>query len=500
MIPQTRRFEACSFRLLGNPPGNGDARCALVARVIDIPASELTPVSEAACRECCRYALPNGPSLNPVLASLVMAESERLRSGISPQSPRRVSLELSRSFAMPWLARGDVGEERGRGTPSRSVSTRGGFEVSSPPASRRTSALPQPAIRVGLVGESRGYGVANINLDIATHLGIDRWLLPATPRLPVVATGCELDLAPPTPSDKRLGEWLRQVDALLFVERPLYESLPRLAKALDIQVVCIPMWEWLDPRQDWLRYVDQMIGTTSHTMRILRSWKKRFGFAWRLEHVPWPVDTQRFAFRPRVVCRRFVHVHGGGGFPGKLQDGSGQVLRRKGLESVLDAARLVPEFPVIVYAPPAAIRFPPRNVEVRDPPADNRLLYADGDVCLLPSHWEGLGLPLLECQAAGMPLITTDHPPMNEHRPLGVVACETQTIELASGLFVEAARFEPADLAETMRKFHGKFIFWQSWRARRFVERTRSWRRMADRIRSVLEASHPASPDGQGAR
>lgn len=498
MIPETRRLEACPFRLIAVPPANRGPRCGWVARVIDVPASELTPVTEAACRECCQYSLPNGPSLNPVLASLVFAESERLRSGMAPQSPRRASLELARNFAMPWLARGERGEGRHRGTPRRSDATRAEPESASPPPSARS--LPKPASRVGLVGESRGYGVANINLDIATHLGIDRWLLPATPQLPAVATGCELDLAPPLLSDRRLIAWLRQVDVLLFVERPLYESLPRLAKELGMQVICIPMWEWLDPRHEWLRHVDQMIGTTSHTMRVLQSWKDRFGFGWKLVQVPWPVNTQRFAFRPRVVCRRFVHVHGGGGFPGRLLDGSDQPLRRKGLEAVLAAARLVPEIPMIVYASPATVRCSPPNVEVRDPPADNRLLYADGDVCVQPSHWEGLGLPLLECQATGMPLITTDHPPMNEHRPLGVIACDLETIELASGLFIQAARFPAERLAETLRKIHGQGILWQSWRARRFVEGTRSWRRLAGRIRSVLDSPYPAAPDGHGAR
>lgn len=498
MIPAARRFETCPFRIVSDEAANRDARCGWVASVIDVPAAVLNPVAEAACRRCCQFALPSGPSLNPVLASLVTGESDRLRSGITPESPRRASLELAHRFAFPWLARGDLGENRCE-APDGCLSTPVEFDASVPQVPRRAGLPPQPAGRLGLVGESRGYGVANINLDIAIHLGIDRWLLPATPRLPVVTGNCELDLTPPTPTDRQLAEWLCLVDTLLFVERPMYEALPRLAKAMGIKVVCIPMWEWLDPRQDWLRHVDQMIGTTTHTMRVLKSWKHRFGFGWQLEHLPWPVDVERFAFRPRAFCRRFVHVHGGGGYPGKLQDGSEQVLRRKGLESVLDAARLAPEISMIIYAPPDAIRRASGNVEVRDPPADNRLLYADGDVCVQPSHWEGLGLPLLECQAAGMPLITTDHPPMNEHRPFGVVPCHSQTIELASGLFIEAARIRPRDLAATLRAVHGKCILWNSWRSRQFVHQHRSWRRMSARIRSAVARPQPTSSARHGA-
>ena len=39
---------------------------------------------------------------------------------------------------------------------------------------------------------------------------------------------------------------------------------------------------------------------------------------------------------------------------------------------------------------------------------------ASCDVCLSPARWEGLGLPLYEAIAFGMPSITNDAPPMNE--------------------------------------------------------------------------------------
>ena len=41
-------------------------------------------------------------------------------------------------------------------------------------------------------------------------------------------------------------------------------------------------------------------------------------------------------------------------------------------------------------------------------------LFADSDVCLAPSRWEGLGLHLYEATAFGIPIVTNDNPPMNE--------------------------------------------------------------------------------------
>ena len=48
------------------------------------------------------------------------------------------------------------------------------------------------------------------------------------------------------------------------------------------------------------------------------------------------------------------------------------------------------------------------------PTAEHLQVFADCDVCLAPARWEGLGLPLYEATAFGMPIVTNDDPPMNE--------------------------------------------------------------------------------------
>jgi 1,2-diacylglycerol 3-alpha-glucosyltransferase len=55
------------------------------------------------------------------------------------------------------------------------------------------------------------------------------------------------------------------------------------------------------------------------------------------------------------------------------------------------------------------------EIDVADAPRlDYLQRFADCDVCLAISRWEGLGLPLYEAIAFGMPVITNDVPPMNE--------------------------------------------------------------------------------------
>jgi 1,2-diacylglycerol 3-alpha-glucosyltransferase len=46
--------------------------------------------------------------------------------------------------------------------------------------------------------------------------------------------------------------------------------------------------------------------------------------------------------------------------------------------------------------------------------ADHLQRFASNDICLAPARWEGLGLPLYEAMAFGLPVVTNDYPPLNE--------------------------------------------------------------------------------------
>jgi 1,2-diacylglycerol 3-alpha-glucosyltransferase len=108
-------------------------------------------------------------------------------------------------------------------------------------------------------------------------------------------------------------------------------------------------------------------------------------------------------------------------FPG------GFLGHRKPLEPVLEAfeqtedprLRLLVKAQVerkqVQPAEAAAKRDPRIELRVGDQPTAEHLLeVASCDVTIAPARWEGLGLPLYEAIAFGMPAITNDAPPMNE--------------------------------------------------------------------------------------
>ena len=72
-----------------------------------------------------------------------------------------------------------------------------------------------------------------------------------------------------------------------------------------------------------------------------------------------------------------------------------------------------------------------------DPEDVHRRRFAAADVCLAPSRWEGLGLPLYEATAFGLPIITNDKPPMSEmviDGESGVLVASERNGEARSGI------------------------------------------------------------------
>ncbi len=68
---------------------------------------------------------------------------------------------------------------------------------------------------------------------------------------------------------------------------------------------------------------------------------------------------------------------------------------------------------------------------------EHRRRFASCDVCLAPSRWEGLGLPLYEATAFGLPIVTNDKPPMSEmvlDGRSGILVPSEQNGEARSGI------------------------------------------------------------------
>jgi glycosyltransferase involved in cell wall biosynthesis len=149
---------------------------------------------------------------------------------------------------------------------------------------------------------------------------------------------------------------------------------------------------------------------------MTRAEQERYrGFGIQTPYVPWGCHPELTSIEPHREGEdvRFI-------FPG------GFIGHRKPAREVVEAfARTEdPRLSLLVTAQvdrrleevsEIAEHDPRIEIDVEDHPRLSYLQrFADCDVCLAISRWEGLGLPLYEAIAFGMPVITNDVPPMNE--------------------------------------------------------------------------------------
>ncbi len=351
--------------------------------------------------------------------------------------------------------------------------------------------MKRDKLQIGLLGRDCDTGLGYQNAAIAQFLGVSKWLVPfrywQRHKRSITAPRGRIRVSR-RDGHRRIKKLLAGLDWILFAEQPEIPRVVRIARDRGVAVACVPNWEFLDPRSEWIRWVDLMICPTRITYHMISDWKDRYRLDFAATHIPWPIDLQRHPFRQRDRFQSVLYINGWGGGRARRLDGTQTHYRRKRLDIVIAAAALVPEINFLISSQTKIGSRVPRNVQLLPRQADNRSLYDLGDVCLQPSSWEGIGLPLLECQAAGLPLVTTDAAPMNEYNPMTTFpAIGRELVRLSTQPFL-ANHVDPSNVAEVLRELRGTSIAAASGAAREFVATEHCWSTRGPQIRSALEA------------
>ena len=214
-------------------------------------------------------------------------------------------------------------------------------------------------------------------------------------------------------------------------------------------------------------------------------------FAWHPQcfYIPWGTDLA--VFKPQqlepVAPGSVTFFHSSGLSP-----------KRKGTDLVIDAfadmpsqARLVihsqrslklalPELAEKIQMLESAGRLICRDETVPAPG-----LYHLGDVYVYPSRLDGIGLTIAEALACGLPVITTDHPPMNEFVEPGIngqLVSVERLIARADGYYWSQALASLPNLRQQMLVYveHLAELGQFKTRARQYAEEKLNWQRNAE--------------------
>lgn len=259
--------------------------------------------------------------------------------------------------------------------------------------------------RWGVVSFNDDTGLGRQAMDMRTVLGLGYLFVRPSTRLetkPLI--GAQEYLVPLDAPEEYFSSVLEELQGIFVLERVAFHlPLVRAAKAKGIIIACVPNWELFGGWFSSQNQADIFLCPSQMTYRFL----KFFGFTNSVQ-VPCPINLNLFPARELSgPARYFVH-------------NAGLVYKddRKATREVIEAFKRVPRSDIrLVVRLQKSAQLPPLDPRITisvgnlNEPSE---LYAEGDVAIQPSKLEGIGFSVLEAVLSGIPVITSDFPPMNE--------------------------------------------------------------------------------------
>jgi glycosyltransferase involved in cell wall biosynthesis len=238
---------------------------------------------------------------------------------------------------------------------------------------------------------------------------------------------------------------------------------------------------------------------TCYDFLICNTKRHLSAFEWHphVFYIPWGTDLE--LFQPKsyksVNSKQLTFFHSCGYSP--RRKGTDFVLRAFSqmtksallvIHSQVDLLEVMPDFRKIIVQLQQRGKLQIINQTVTAPG-----LYHLGDVYVGPSRLEGIGLPLLESQACGLPLITCDYPPMNEFIA-PTTGCGVSISRLwarKDGYYWPQCQPDIQKLATTLDQYVNQFPIISELKqsTRRYAEVAFNWSQRKTLINSIFENS-----------
>ena len=208
-------------------------------------------------------------------------------------------------------------------------------------------------------------------------------------------------------STKDFYKWIEKnnIEAILFNEQQNFEIVAKVKKDYSNIKICAYIDYYTERTLHWYNMYDFVICNTFRHIQAMDKHPQSY-------YLKWGTDTDIFS--PREIqnsCVTFFHSVG--------------MSHRKGTDILINAfiegklyknSKLIihTQIPIQKVSKYEKEQLEEYNIQIIEKTVKAPGLYHLGDVYVYPTRLEGLGLTIYEALACGLPVITTDYPPMNE--------------------------------------------------------------------------------------
>ena len=225
---------------------------------------------------------------------------------------------------------------------------------------------------------------------------------------PFVTWGKKYNRNPCQISWPQFKKWIveNSIELVIFNEQQDWEIVVDIAQLGVKSVAYIDYYT-----KTTIPFFDIYDAVICHTKRHYSVFKDHF----QAFYIPWGTNVDLFKPKPKPNGKSLIFFHSAG---------MGGINNRKGTDILVKAFnKLDYEALLIIHAQVPSIKFGKeineiinynKKIKYIEKTVSAPGLYYLGDIYVYPSRLEGLGLTIMEALSSGLPVITTDSPPMNE--------------------------------------------------------------------------------------
>ncbi len=287
--------------------------------------------------------------------------------------------------------------------------------------------------------------------------------------------------------DESFEQWIKanNLSIVIFIEEQHgKKNLVSICNKLGVMSCNYVVWEFANPAE--ISYYRQFTSIICPT----ESCYSKFADGLLLNNViyiPWGVCLDLFKFQEPIKKDKPIIF-----FPA----GFGGVHDRKNEKAVLDAfSAICPRDKALlhVHTQKENQTLRAQNVIKTSGTVDTNQLvnyYREADLVVLPSRWEGNGLPQQESLACGRPILVPDAPPMNERIVDGETGYLVKVKEFKEvpGIFVKSAEIDEWDFAEKMVELseNKEKLYEMQLASRQYAEANLDWKTNSKSLIDIL--------------